>query len=71
MIIDDVDVHCQYCMCPAAVWKHSMKSYDGDQCKLYDDFQVSFGSLKMQRSLLTIKISWIAAGKVLSMNTLT
>ncbi len=38
MIIDGVDVHCQYCMCPVKVWKHSMKSYDGDECKLYDDF---------------------------------
>lgn len=32
------EVHCQYCMCPKEVWKHTMKTYDGDECKLYDDF---------------------------------
>jgi len=32
------EVHCQYCMCPIEVWKHSMKTYDGDECELYDDF---------------------------------
>ena len=38
MIIDGVDVHCQYCMCPVEVWKPFFKTYSGDGCKLYDDF---------------------------------
>lgn len=38
MIIDEMDVHCQFCMCPVEVWKHSMETYEGDECKLYDDF---------------------------------
>jgi len=38
MIIDGVNVHCQYCMCPVEVWKPFFKTYSGDECKLYDDF---------------------------------
>lgn len=38
MIIDGVDVHCQYCMCPVKVWKPLFMTYSGDGCKLYDDF---------------------------------
>jgi len=38
MIIDGLDVHCQYCMCPVEVWKPCLKTYGGDECKLYDDF---------------------------------
>lgn len=32
------EVHCQYCMCPKEVWKPCMKTYSGDECKLYSDF---------------------------------
>jgi hypothetical protein len=32
------EVHCQYCQCPKEIWKPSMKTYKGDECKLYDDF---------------------------------
>lgn len=32
------DVHCEYCMCPKEVWKRSLRTYDGDECKLYSDF---------------------------------
>ncbi len=32
------EVHCQYCMSPKEVWKHSMQTYDEDECKLYSDF---------------------------------
>ncbi len=32
------EVHCEYCMCPKDIWKPSMKTYAGDECKLYDDF---------------------------------
>ncbi len=31
-------VHCQYCMAPVEIWKHSMTTYAGDECKLYSDF---------------------------------
>ena len=46
MTIDGVDVHCQYCMCPVKVWKHSMKNYEGDECKLYDDFSAVISELE-------------------------
>jgi len=32
------EIHCQYCQCPKGLWKHSMKTYEGDECKLYDAF---------------------------------
>lgn len=35
---EEREVHCEYCMCPKEVWKPSMKTYSGDECRLYDDF---------------------------------
>ena len=47
MIIDGVDVHCQYCMCPKEAWKGgSFKTYQGDECKLYDDFSAVISELE-------------------------
>lgn len=49
MIIDGVNVHCQYCMCPVEVWKPSLKTYNGDGCKLYDDFSNVISELEDAR----------------------
>lgn len=32
------EIHCIYCQCPKDIWKPSMKTYQGDECKLLDDF---------------------------------
>lgn len=32
------EIHCEYCQCPKNIWKPSMNTYKGDECRLYDDF---------------------------------
>ena len=35
----EMEVHCQYCMCPKEIWKGgNLKTYQGDECKLFSDF---------------------------------
>ncbi len=33
-----MEYHCEYCCCPKELWKKCLKTYDGDECKLYDSF---------------------------------
>lgn len=32
------ETHCQYCNCPKELWTKSLKTYEGDECKLYESF---------------------------------
>lgn len=32
------EIHCEYCQCPIEIQKTSMKTYKGDECRLYDAF---------------------------------
>lgn len=32
------EYHCEYCCCPKEHWKPCLKTYSGDECKLYDSF---------------------------------
>jgi len=40
------EIHCEYCQCPKDVWKKSMTTYNGDECKLYSDFMDSINDLE-------------------------
>jgi len=33
-----VEYHCGCCMCPKDEWKKCLKTYDGDECVLYESF---------------------------------
>jgi len=33
-----MEYHCEYCQCPKDVWKKCLKTYDGDECVLYESF---------------------------------
>jgi len=33
-----VEYHCGCCMCPKDEWKKCLKTYDGDECQLYEAF---------------------------------
>lgn len=40
------EVHCEYCQCPVEIWKPDLKTYKGDECKLYAAFYVVIDDLE-------------------------
>ncbi|GAB6170966.1 hypothetical protein JCM15765_04440 [Paradesulfitobacterium aromaticivorans] len=32
------EYHCEYCQFPKDLWSPALKTYHGDECKLYDSF---------------------------------
>lgn len=30
--------HCEYCECPKELWYKALKTYNGDECQLYESF---------------------------------
>lgn len=33
-----MEYHCELCRCPKEIWNKVLKTYQGDECELYDSF---------------------------------
>ncbi len=42
MINKDIEIHCEHCQCPIELWEHTLKTYQGDDCRLFENF---FGTM--------------------------
>jgi hypothetical protein len=47
------EYHCRYCYCPKDLWSKWMKTYDGDECKLYDSFTAIINEFEDAKTLFT------------------
>ena len=32
------EVHCECCLCPKEIWEPTLKTYQGDECQLFESF---------------------------------